>query len=375
MSHHPDPHSFAHSSSAHSASERVLTPADYGWDTGRERAFAPSRADGLVPCRVVRAERGRCDVVGETGPVRVPAPFRGAGDPLTPCTGDWVAVRPAGAATSATVVEVLERRTAVVRATTSRTSQAQVLAANVDTVAVAVSLADPLRLGRIERMLALAWESGATPVVVLTKADRCEDPARAAAEVATAAPGAEVLVTSAATGEGLDVLTAVLSGTVVLLGPSGAGKSTLGNRLLGQDLLATGAVRDSDGKGRHTTAWRELLPLPHGGVLIDTPGLRGVGLHDAGDGLEQTFADIAELAEDCRFADCAHATEPGCAVLAAVEGGHLTRRRLDSYHRLQRENAHAAARTDARLRAELERPMKQITRQVRALKRSSHFKA
>ncbi|MGW0931008.1 ribosome small subunit-dependent GTPase A [Streptomyces sp. NPDC002644] len=353
-----------------------MTLADYGWDTERERSFAPSRADGLVPGRVVRAERGLCDVVAETGAVRaVVLPSQGTGDRPTPCTGDWVAVRPAGAATSATVVEVLERRTAVVRSTSSRTSQAQVLAANVDTVAVAVSLADPLKPGRIERMLTLAWESGATPVVVLTKADRSADPASAAAEVAEVAPGTEVLVTSATTGEGLDVLTAVLSGTVVLLGPSGAGKSTLGNRLLGEDLLATGAVRGGDGKGRHTTAWRELLPLPHGGVLLDTPGLRGVGLHDADEGLEQTFAEITELAEDCRFADCAHATEPGCAVLAAVEDGRLTQRRLDNYHRLRRENAYAAARTDARLRAELERPLKQISRQVRALKRSPNFKA
>ncbi|MFE5240317.1 MULTISPECIES: ribosome small subunit-dependent GTPase A [unclassified Streptomyces] len=362
--------------SALSHPSRVLTLADYGWDTERERSFAPSRADGLVPGRVVRAERGLCDVVAETGSVRAMVlPSSNAGDGLTPCTGDWAAVRPAGPAASASVVEVLERRSAVVRSSSSRTSHPQVLAANVDTVAVAVSLADPLKLGRIERMLALAWESGATPVVVLTKADRSADPVSAAAEVAEAAPGVEVLVTSATTGEGLDVLTAVLSGTVVLLGPSGAGKSTLGNRLLGEDILATGAVRGSDGKGRHTTAWRELVPLPHGGVLLDTPGLRGVGLHDADEGLEQTFAEITELARDCRFADCAHTAEPGCAVLAAVEDGHLTRRRLDSYHRLQRENTYAASRTDARLRAELERPMKQISRQVRALKQSPNFKA
>ncbi|MEU9201336.1 ribosome small subunit-dependent GTPase A [Streptomyces sp. NPDC048332] len=356
-----------------------MTPADFGWDTERERSFAPSRAAGLVPGRVVRAERGHCDVVAETGPVRAvviaSSPSSGAGDRLTPCTGDWVAVRPAGRTASAAVVEVLERRTVVVRSTASRTSRAQVLAANVDTVAVAVSLADPLRPGRVERMLALAWDSGATPVVVLTKSDRCADPGSAAAEVAEVAPGVEVLVTSAATGEGLDVLAAVLSGTVVLLGPSGAGKSSLGNRLLGEDLLATGAVRDGDGKGRHTTAWRELLPLPHGGVLLDTPGLRGVGLHDAGEGLDHTFAEITELARDCRFTDCAHTTEPGCAVLSAVEEGHLTQRRLDSYHRLRRENAHAASRTDARLRAELERPLKEISRQLRALKRSPHFKA
>lgn len=369
-------HQHTSHSSALSPPTGVLTLADYGWDAERERSFAPSRADGLVPGRVVRAERGLCDVVAETGSVRaaVVAPTA-TGDQPTPCTGDWVAFRPADAATSATVVEVLERRTAVVRSTASRTSQTQVLAANVDTVAVTVSLADPLKHGRIERMLALAWESDATPVVVLTKADRCADPVSAFSEVAAVAPGVDVLVTSAATGEGMDALATAVSGTVVLLGPSGTGKSTLGNRLLGQDLLATGAVRGSDGKGRHTTAWRELLPLPHGGVLLDTPGLRGVGLHGAEEGLDQTFAEITELARDCRFADCAHSSEPGCAVLSAVEDGHLTRRRLDSYHRLQRENAHAVSRTDARLSAEMKRQSKQGARLRRALKQSPNFKA
>lgn len=302
MSHHPASHQPAsHGAASHqpdpSPPARVLTPADYGWDEERERSFAPFRADGLIPGRVVRAERGRCDIAAEVGPVRATVPpTPGAEDGLTPCTGDWVALRPATPATSATVAAVLERRTAVVRSTASRTSHSQVLAANVDTVAVAVSLANPLRHGRIERMLALAWESGATPVVVLTKADLCADPRRAAAEVAEVAPGVEVLVTSAATGEGTDALAATLSGTVVLLGPSGVGKSALGNRLLGEDRLATGAIRESDGRGRHTTAWRELLPLPHGGVLLDTPGLRGVGMHEADEGLDQTFAEITELA-------------------------------------------------------------------------------
>ncbi|MFM1722139.1 ribosome small subunit-dependent GTPase A [Rhodococcus sp. PAM 2766] len=142
------------------------------------------------------------------------------------------------------------------------------------------------------------------------------------------------------TGEGMDVLVDALSGTIVLLGPSGAGKCTLGNHLLGQDRLATGAVRGSDGRGRHTTAWRELVPLPRGGVLLDTPGLRGVGLREVDEGLDQTFAEITELADNCRFSDCAHGAEPGCAVLAAVEDGCLTQRRLDSYHRLLRDPRH-----------------------------------
>lgn len=370
---------FQHSTSllpVHSSPPRILTLSDYGWDADRDHRFADFRADGLGPGRVVRAERGQCEIVTDDGPIRAVVPFQpGPGDRLMPSPGDWVALRPATTADAATVIEVLERRTVVVRVSASRTSHGQVLAANVDTVAVVVSLADPVRPGRIERMLALAWESGATPVVVLTKADECADTGRAVAEVSEAAPAVEVLVTSASTGEGLDALTDALSGTVALLGPSGAGKSTLGNRLLGEDLMATGAVRDSDGKGRHTTAWRELLPLPHGGVLLDTPGLRGEGLHAADEGLDQTFSEIIELSEHCRFSDCAHVSEPGCAVLTAIEDEHLTQRRLDSYHRLQRENAHAASRTEARLRAVQKRHDKHMARVIRGIKSSPNFKA
>ncbi|MEV3922993.1 ribosome small subunit-dependent GTPase A [Actinomadura coerulea] len=341
--------------------------ARYGWDDAYEHAFTPHLAAGLIPARIVRAERGLCEAVTDAGTVRAEIPAAQQGDPLAaPCTGDWAALRPETADHAAILHAVLERRTALVRSTASRTSHGQVLAANVDTVVVTVSLAAPLKHDRTERMLALAWESGAQPVVVLTKADEGADAASAQAEVSAVAPGVDVLATSAVTGEGLDVLTAVLTGTVVLLGPSGAGKSTLGNALLGEPLLATGAVRAADGKGRHTTAWRELLPLPGGGVLLDTPGLRSIGLHDAQGGLEQTFADIRQLAEDCRFTDCAHVSEPGCAVLAAVEAGTLPERRLESYHRLLRENAYAASRTDARLQADREAARKNITRHLRA---------
>ncbi|MFD6098099.1 ribosome small subunit-dependent GTPase A [Nocardiopsis flavescens] len=355
----------SHSSHPHHAQPYSL--ADYGWDQACERAFAPHRADGLVPARIVRADRGSCEAVTDTGTVRANLPGNADhGDPqAAPCTGDWAALRPvAGAAP--VLHALLERRTALVRASASRTSHGQTLAANVDTVVVAVSLAAPLKDGRTERMLALAWESGARPVVVLTKADLCADPSAAQAQVSRVAAGVDVLVTSAGTGQGLDTLSAALHGTIVLLGPSGAGKSTLGNRLLGQDRLATGAVREADGKGRHTTSSRELLPLPGGGVLLDTPGLRAIGLHDARNGLEQVFAEIEHLAQDCRFADCAHAGEPGCAVLAAVGEGRLPQRRLDGYRRLLRENDHAASRTDERLRADRETTRKDITRHLRA---------
>ncbi|MGD9485883.1 ribosome small subunit-dependent GTPase A [Streptomyces sp. TRM70308] len=342
--------------------------ADYGWDEACEHAFSPHRAAGLTPARVVRAERGLCDAVTDAGIVRaeIPGTAEQGGPPSAPCTGDWVALRPATTGRAPVLHAVLARRTALVRSAASRTSHGQVLAANVDTVVVTVSLAAPLKHGRTERMLALAWESGARPVVVLTKADQCADAQRAASEVSEVAPGADVLVTSSVTGRGLEALTAVLSGTIVLLGPSGAGKSTLGNRLLGEDRLATGAVRDVDGRGRHTTAWRELLPLPGGGVLLDTPGLRAIGLYDAQDGLEQTFSEIEHLARGCRFTDCGHRSEPGCAVLAAVEAGEVPRRRLESYHRLLRENAYVASRTDARLRAGREAARKDISRTLRA---------
>ncbi|WTW98283.1 ribosome small subunit-dependent GTPase A [Streptomycetaceae bacterium NBC_01309] len=352
LSHHAQPYSLA----------------DYGWDEACEYAFAPHRAAGLIPARVVRAERGSCEAVTDAGLIRAEVPgTAGHSDPLSaPCTGDWVALRPATGGRTPVLHTVLERRTALVRSSSSRTSHGQVLAANVDTVVVAVSLAAPLKHGRTERMLALAWESGAQPVVVLTKADACADVPSALEQLSGVAAGADVLVTSAATGQGLDALTAALNGTVVLLGPSGAGKSTLGNRLLGEDRLATGAVREVDGKGRHTTSWRELLPLPAGGVLLDTPGLRAIGLHDAQDGLEQTFAEIERHAQDCRFTDCTHVSEPGCAVLAAVEAGEIPRRRLDSYRQLLRENAYAASRTDARMRAGREAVRKDITRHLRA---------
>ncbi|MGP3951879.1 ribosome small subunit-dependent GTPase A [Streptomyces sp. 7N604] len=348
--------------------------APYGWDDGFDADFTPHAAAGLLPGRIVRVDRGRCDVVtastqgtdgggtdsegtvtvqAETAPVWSPDPMRIA------CTGDWVALD----AGRRVVRALLPRRTAFVRSTSSKRSEGQVLAANVDHAVIAVSLAAELDLGRVERFLALAWESGARPMVVLTMADLVPDPAGLSylvADTEAAAPGVDVLAVSAESGQGMDVLAAVLGGgTAVLLGQSGAGKSTLANALLGAEVQAVRATRDSDGKGRHTTTTRDLLPLPGGGVLIDTPGLRGVGLWDAESGVTQVFAEIEALARRCRFHDCSHTVEPGCGVLGAVEGGELPERRLESYRKLQRENERLAARTDARLRAELRRDWKQ----------------
>ncbi|GLW47723.1 putative ribosome biogenesis GTPase RsgA [Streptomyces sp. NBRC 14336] len=343
--------------------------APYGWDADWADAFIPYEAEGLLPGRVVRVDRGQCDVVTADGPLRADTAFVTPNDPMrVVCTGDWVAVEPGG--NPRYVRAYLPRRTAFVRSTSSQRSEGQILAANVDHAVVAVSLAVELDLGRIERFLALAWESGAQPVVVLTKADLVPDPvtlAHLVQDVETSAPGVPVLTVSAHLDEGLDVLTSVIGGgTSVLLGQSGAGKSTLANALLGEDVMDVQATRDVDGKGRHTTTTRNLLVMPAGGVLIDTPGLRGVGLFDAGSGVGQVFAEIEELAGRCRFHDCAHTSEPGCAVLAAVDSGELPVRRLESYRKLIRENQRIVAKTDARLRAEIRRDWKRKGAEGRA---------
>lgn len=344
-------------SSPSSSASSALAP--YGWDERWEAEFTPYAAQGLLPGRVVRVDRGQCDVVTPDGTVRADTEFVVPRDPMkVVCTGDWCAVDPAGG-DPRYVRTLLPRRTAFVRSTSSKRSEGQILAANVDHAIIAVPLAVELDLGRIERFLALAWESGAQPLVVLTKADLVPDPTGLSYlvdDVETTAPGVQVLAISAATGEDIDVLSAVVSGsTSVLLGVSGAGKSTLANALLGEEVMEVRATRDTDNKGRHTTTTRNLLVLPGGGVLIDTPGLRGVGLWDAGQGVGQVFAEIEELAEECRFQDCAHGSEPGCAVLAALADGTLPERRLESYRKLLRENQRIVAKTDARLRAEIRR--------------------
>ncbi|MFD3596076.1 ribosome small subunit-dependent GTPase A [Nocardia sp. NPDC058640] len=329
----------------------LLVP--YGWTEAVAAEYLPLLGD-LTPARIVRMDRSECDVVTSKGPARSACPR----DITGLCTGDWV-----GIDADSTVRQLLPRRSAIMRSSVSGRSVAQVLATNVDTVLICSAADGDVDLGRIERMLALAWESNAQPVVVLTKADAADY--LPLDEVRAVAPGATVVAVSAAAEVGLDVLTAVLTGTVALIGPSGAGKSTLANALLGAEVFATNAVRAVDGKGRHTTVHRELRPLPGGGTLIDTPGLRGIGLYDAAEGIGKTFSDIESLAADCRFADCAHESEPGCAVQAALTDGTITERRLTSYRKLARENDWMAARTDKRLAAERERAWRDITKQQR----------
>jgi ribosome biogenesis GTPase len=331
-----------------------------GWDDGFAAAYAPFDSPDLRPARIVRVDRGACSALTATGPVRAslggPVLNAAASDPSRfPCVGDWIAVRE-WPDDRVTVEAVMPRRTAVVRATVGKESAGQVLAANLDAAAVVEPLEPDPDSGRVERLLALAYGCGATPLIILTKADLLPDPASVAASVARAAPGVPVFTVSARTGAGLTELRPYLrrGRTLGLLGPSGAGKSSLVNAVVGTTVMGTQELR-GDGRGRHTTTFRALVPVPGGGAVIDTPGLRQVGMFDTGQGsglesgLESAFDDIAGLAVYCRFAGCAHASEPGCAVLAAVESGEIAPRRLASWRKLKRELSYELRRRDARV--------------------------
>jgi len=365
------------------AEAHVSDPLEaYGWSDRWAALFDAVECDhpGRYPGRVVRADRGSVLVATRQGIERArpsaslrkrPAAALGL-----PATGDWLSLsRPSGHE-CALIDELLPRASAFTRGDPGEASTAQVLAANVDVVFVVQPLDGDPNLRRVERELALAWESGATPVVVLAKADLSADPEAARSAVEQVALGVDVVLTSAVSDGGADAVRAYArpGATVALIGPSGAGKSTLVNALLGEQRQATREVRIADGKGRHTTVTRELILLPGGGVLMDTPGMRAVAVHELASGLDAAFSDIAALASLCRFRDCTHRDEPGCAVAAAVAAETLSAERLASYHKLQREAVVAAMKTDARLRAEEVRKWKIIHKSVRGHDKRAGFK-
>jgi ribosome biogenesis GTPase len=349
---------------------RVPDLTRLGWDDVRAGQFTPYAAAGLVPGRVAVQHRGAYDVLTELGELRCDVRGRlydeSSSTAELPAVGDWVAVAPRPDEQAGTIEAVLPRRTRFSRKTAWQAAEEQVLAANVDVVLLVTSLNEDFDLRRLERYLTLARESGAAPVVVLAKADLHPDPAAAVAEAESVALGVPVIAVSTRTRQGLEAVRSYLGPgvTAALLGSSGVGKSTLVNTLAGEELLATREIR-ADGKGRHTTVRRELVQLPDGALVIDTPGMRELQLWVADEGLEETFDDVTSLFEHCRFSDCTHEVEPGCAVQEAIAEGRLAAERWQSYLKLQAELAHLERRLDRRAEAEARRRWKAMSSEAR----------
>jgi ribosome biogenesis GTPase len=342
-----------------------------GFDAHFAAALAALGDGELAPARVIAEHRDRWRVATATGAVDAEPAGRLRADPAAawPAVGDWVAVR--GAGTHAVVHGVLARRTALARKAAGRAAREQVLAANVDTVLIVTSCDADFSPRRLERYLATVFAGGALPVIVLNKADLVEDPAELEREAAAVAPGVDVHAVCAERAGGLDALASYQrpGSTLCLLGSSGVGKSTILNALAGDALQAVGAVREEDAKGRHTTRSRELFALPSGALLIDTPGLRELALWSGDGGVEQAFADVEELAAGCKFHDCKHAEEPGCAVRAAVGEGLLEQARFESYRALVRELEYLERKADPRLEAEQRRRWKSVFKSYRNAQR------
>ncbi|MFW2383049.1 MAG: ribosome small subunit-dependent GTPase A [Acidimicrobiales bacterium] len=333
--------------------------SDLGWDDRWQTYLNAQGVDGVVPARVLRHD-GKSVLVGSsgwTGPVHL----RTSTPPIA--VGDWVLID------DDVVHGVLERKSLLQRRDPS-TGNEQLIAANIDVVGIVCGLDRPVSPGRIERFVTLSWDAGAVPLVVLTKSDLVDDTTDVEDTAVAGAAGADVVCVSSLTTSGIDRLSSLLSGqTVAFVGESGAGKSALLNALAGRDIAATGDVRGGDHKGRHTTTARQLHSLPGRCSVIDTPGLREVGIWTDTGTVDRSFTDITELAEGCRFGDCTHRSEPGCAVQQAVEFGKLDLRRLENWEQLRREAASAELRGNTHAHRQAQRRFGKIVRQAQQTKR------
>ncbi len=343
---------------------------DFGWSEALNAAFEPQYAAGLEPARVIAHHRGLWRLMTQTGECagRLSGRFAAeAADGAHPVVGDWLAIKRVDEGGDALIHSLMERKSAFSRRAAGGVG-VQIVAANVDVAFLVAGLNNDLNPRRLERYLVAARDSGATPVIVLTKADLSSDVEGERQAVVSIAGGAPVVTLSAMTGEGLDALDGWLQPgtTAALLGSSGAGKSTLLNALAGEELMSTGAVREADDRGRHTTTHRELFRLPNGALLIDTPGMRELGLVAEDAALDESFADIIELMQTCKFSNCTHASEPGCAVLAALADTTLTEDRWQSYLKLHRELAFVARKEDPAAEAANRAQWKQIHKTQRA---------
>jgi len=357
---------------------------DLGWSDffASQLGEVPADSD-VVVARVAEENREMFRLLSSQGEfmAEVSGKFRHevAGRADFPAVGDWVLASTRKEESRATIHRLLNRKSKFSRKIAGKKTEEQIVAANVDVVFIVSSLNSEFNLRRLERYVALAWESGAQPVIVLNKSDLAENPEELRREAEAAAIGVRVILSSALRGDGISEIRELMRSapdktpfeensseqmpvakTAALLGSSGVGKSSLINAILGTQLLDTGEIRESDDRGRHTTTTRHLIVAPNGGVLIDTPGMRELQLWDASEGIDQAFGEIAELAVNCKFRDCKHVNEPGCAVRAAVESGALDAERLDSFHKLGREEKFVAAKQDAAVRAEQTKALKQL---------------
>lgn len=345
----------------------------WGWNDFFEAVWRETNRETAVPARVIGQHRGNWRVAGDFGecPAEAAGKLRHAaekGDDW-PAVGDWVATEARDQGCAALIYDVLPRRSQFVRKMAGKMVGGQVLAANVDIALLISALDADLSPRRMERYLAQCWKSGAKPVVVLNKADVCPKAEEKACEIERFTAGTIVHVISAKTGQGFDELQKHLSPgqTLVLLGSSGVGKSTIVNRLMGRAIQQVQEIRESDSRGCHTTTARELFALPSGALLIDTPGLRELQLWDAGEGISRTFSDIELLAARCKFGNCRHEGEPGCAVLQALEDGTLHCGRLENWRKLEREQSFLLRKIDAGAKSEAKQQIKAINRAVRRL--------
>jgi len=361
---------------------------DLGWSDFFASQLAEVPADSeVVVARVAEENREMFRLLSSQGEfmAEVSGKFRHevAGRADFPAVGDWVLASTRKEESRATIHRVLNRKSKFSRKIAGKKTEEQIVAANVDVVFIVSSLNSEFNLRRLERYVALAWESGAQPVIVLNKSDLSENSEEHRREAQAAAIGVRVILSSALRGDGISEIRELMlsapgktpfeenrsekmpvAKTAALLGSSGVGKSSLINAILGTQLLDTGEIRESDDRGRHTTTTRHLIVAPGGGVLIDTPGMRELQLWDASEGIDQAFGEIAELAANCKFRDCKHVNEPGCAVRGAVETGALDAERLDSFHKLGREEKFVAAKQDAAVRAEQTKALKRVMKKV-----------
>ncbi len=336
---------------------------EYGWNEFFEKEWKKNSAAGMFPGRVIADYGQIVRVITEEGELSVNRPVNRPEEAMLLAVGDWVALEYSQDAKAHHIRFVLARKTKFSRAGAGRELKEQIVAANVDTVFLIQSLNRDFNMRRLERYIITAWESGAIPVVVLTKADCCDEVEEKTAIACSAVPGVEVIAISCITGEGVDEIRKHLAPgkTIALLGSSGVGKSTLLNYLAGKEILKTGEIREDDDRGRHTTTHRELVLLPEGGLILDTPGMRSLSLWEADTGMELMFGDIEEMVKQCRFHDCKHKNEPGCVIRFALNKGTLDRKRWESWLKLQKELVNFEHRREMKQKIKEKQWIKQIS--------------